>query len=48
MVYFNSILYKRIEMKLFMNQLNQLKELVGDNIPIYMLAYTLSNVKNSL
>lgn len=39
MVYFNSILYKRIEMKLFMNQLNQLKELVGDNIPIYMLAY---------
>lgn len=39
MVYFNSVLYKRIEMKLFMNQLNQLKELVGDNIPIYMLAY---------
>lgn len=36
MVYFNSVLYKRIEMKLFMNQL---KELVGDNIPIYMLAY---------
>lgn len=39
MVYFNSVLYKRIEMKLFMNRLNQLKELVGDNIPIYMLAY---------